>query len=269
MNWSRIRAIVRKDLSEVTANKMAVVPMIVVPLVLCVILPVGSSALAMGADIAMINGAQFLERLLPVYPVPADITSTAERIIYVFLNFTFVPFFMIVPIMVTTVIAANSVVGEKERKTLETLLYTPVTNREFLVAKELGALVPALGVAYASFIAFFAGVNAVSWFVGGYLMIRSLIWIPTMLLLVPAVSGLALSITLLVSLRSKSFMEAQQSAGLLVLPVILLVGVQISGLIIFKTIVVVAAAAVVFAITYVLLTRVGPRFNRERVIGTL
>ncbi len=269
MNWSRIRAIVRKDLKEIRANKMAVLPMVMVPAILCVALPAAATALAMGADVAMINGAAFLEKILPAYPVPADIASTAERIVYVFLNFTFVPFFMLVPIMVTTVISANSVVGEKERQTLETLLYTPVTNREFLVAKELVALIPALGIAFASFAAFFATVNLISSLVGGYLMIRSLIWIPAMLLLVPAVSGLGLSFSLLVSLKSKSFMEAQQSAGLLVLPFILLVGVQISGLVILKTIYVVALAAILFTITYLLIARVGPRFHREQVIGTL
>ena len=64
----------------------------------------------------------------------AAVSSVAEQISYIFLNYTFVPLFMIIPVMVASIIAANSVVGEKERKTLETLLYTPVTNREFLTA---------------------------------------------------------------------------------------------------------------------------------------
>ena len=38
--------------------------------------------------------------------------------------------------------AAHAVVGEKQARTLEPLLATPITTVELLVAKVLGALVP-------------------------------------------------------------------------------------------------------------------------------
>ena len=133
MNLSRVKAIVRKDLTELRANRMAVIPMIVVPLILCVALPAVATLVALKLDIAAINGAELIERVLPYYSIPSEFSTTARSILYVFINYMFLPFFMLVPVMVSSIIAANSVVGEKERHTLETLLYTPVTNRELVV----------------------------------------------------------------------------------------------------------------------------------------
>lgn len=269
MNWSRIWAIVRKDIREVSSNKMVVAPMIIVPLVLCVVLPAGLTLLALKLDVAAVQGAAFIERIIPLYQVPEELSSTADSILYIFLNFTFLPFFMIMPIMVSTVIAANAIVGEKERKTLETLLYTPVTSRELLVAKELAVFIPAMVIAAVSFVAYFVITNGIGLALRGVLLVRSPVWIPGILLLAPAVSLLALSFSILVSLKAKTFMQAQQSAALIVLPVLALVGVQISGILVFNFPVVLAISAALLVVSYVLIVRIGPRFNRERVISTL
>ena len=127
--------------------------------------------------------------------------------LFIFLNYTFLPFFMLVPIMASSVIAANSVVGEKERKTLETLLYTPVTSRELLVAKELAVFLPAMLIAYVSFALYFLVTNGIALALRGILLVRSPVWIPGLLLLAPAVSLLALSVSILVSLKARNFME--------------------------------------------------------------
>ena len=58
------------------------------------------------------------------------------------LGFLFAPMFLILPLMVASIIGADSIVGEKERKTLEALLYTPATDRELYLAKLLSAVVP-------------------------------------------------------------------------------------------------------------------------------
>jgi ABC-type Na+ efflux pump permease subunit len=176
---------------------------------------------------------------------------------------------MVVPIVISTVIAANAVVGEKERKTLETLLYTPVTSRELLVAKELAVFLPAIVITYASFVAYFLITNGIGLALRGIMLVRSLVWIPGLLLLAPAVSLLALSISILVSLKAKNFMEAQQTSGLIVLPVIGLVGAQVTGIVILSLPVVLVISALLLGASYLLVGRIGPRFNRERVISTL
>ena len=151
MNWNRIRAIVRKDIRSITAERMVLVPMVVVPLALCILVPGAITLVALSFDEVLITGVQYVEKLIPLYPVPQAIRGQSERVLFIFLNYTFLPLFMLVPIMASSVIAANSIVGEKERKTLETLLYTPVTNREFLTAKLLASFVPAVLVSWVAF----------------------------------------------------------------------------------------------------------------------
>ncbi|MFW5684861.1 MAG: ABC transporter permease subunit [Spirochaetota bacterium] len=269
MNLSRVKAIVRKDLSELRANKMALMPMIIVPLVLCVVLPAAVTVLALRLDIAAINGAELIEQVLPFYSIPAAFDTLARKILYVFLNYMFLPFFMLIPVMVSSIVAANSVVGEKERKTLETLLYTPVTNREFVTAKQLSAFVPAVLISVVSFMGYFVIVNGISLALEGLWLVTSPLWIPTILLVSPAISMLALGVTLMISMRAKSFMEAQQMSAVVVIPVILLVVVQFAGVFVLSMWLVLAFGAVLAAIDLVIMRRIGPRFEREAILKTL
>jgi ABC-type transport system involved in multi-copper enzyme maturation permease subunit len=269
MNWSRVRAIIDKDIRGVTASQMVLLPMVVVPLLLCVLVPAVVLLLALRFDTVLITGVAFVEQLIPLYPVPDNLPGLTDRVLFVFLNYTFLPLFMLVPIMASSVIASDSIVGEKERKTLETLLYTPVTNREFLIAKMLGAFVPAVAVSWAGFAGYFAALNLIYWIARGMLILRSWIWIPAMLLLSPSVSFLGLTVTLIVSLRAKTYMEAQQTAGIIVLPFVALIVVQIAGLMTFKPLYVVVLSIVLFIASYWIVARLAPRFTREAIIATL
>ena len=269
MNWGRIKALVRKDVGEVFASKMTVLPLVIVPVVLCVIVPVGIMVAGFLLDVAVIQGAQFLEKIIPLYPVPDSITGLTNQMIFIFLNYTFVPFFMIIPVMISSIFAANSVVGEKERGTLETLLYTPISNRELITGKILGSFLPAVVVSFGAFILFFILGNIVSWGMAGILMIRSPIWISAILLLSPATSLLGLSLTLLISLKAKTYMEAQQTSGVVVLPLVALVVVQMTGVLVFNTIYVVLFSALLLVVSYVVLGRIGPKFSRESILNTL
>ena len=69
--------------------------------------------------------------------------SVQEQIVYFTVNYLFAPFFLIIPLMTASVIGANSFAGEKERKTLETLLFAPLDLNTLLWAKILAAFLPA------------------------------------------------------------------------------------------------------------------------------
>jgi ABC-2 type transport system permease protein len=58
---------------------------------------------------------------------------------------------LIAPALLPAVIAAYSVVGEREQGTLEPLLTTPLRREELLLGKALGVVVPAVGLAYVVF----------------------------------------------------------------------------------------------------------------------
>ncbi len=265
MNWHRIRAIVRKDVRAITASTMVLLPMIIVPLLLCIIVPTALTVFALAFREQAARELAQIAGIMEFYPIPAVLSEPTHRFLYVFLNYSFIPLFMLVPVMVASVVAANSVVGEKERHTLETVLYTPITNREFLVGKLLSAFIPAVLIGFSTFVAFFVATNLVSYLMEGFLVVRALIWIPSLLLLMPSVSLLGLAVALLVSVRAKSFMEAQQIAGVVVLPFVVLVAVQVAGLVVFNTLYVVLFSVVLLAIGYFIISRAGPKFTRERL----
>jgi ABC-type Na+ efflux pump permease subunit len=189
--------------------------------------------------------------------------------VYIFFNYTFIPFFMIVPVMVASIIASNGIVGEKERHTLETLLYTPLTNREFLVGKIASAFIPAGVISFIAFAGYFLVVNLCYFFLRGTMLVTSPIWIPSILLLSPGVSLLGLGITLLVSLKAKSFMEAQQIAGVVVVPFLILIVVQLTGVVVFKPFYVILFGLFLFLLSGFIILRIGPRFDREEILSTL
>lgn len=270
MNAQRIRTLMGKDLRELGANPMVVIPMVIVPMVMCIVLPGGILVAALTAGARQgARGLEQIEKLVTVYPVPAALTEPLHRLLYVVLNYTFMPLFMIVPLMVASLVAANAIVGEKERKTLETLLCTPLTNRELIVSKLLVSFLPAVVLSWAVFAVFFAFANGISLALIHRWMVTSLIWLPSLLLLSPAISMVALSLTLMVSLKAKSFQSAQQVAALVVLPLVAVVFAQITGLVTLNALYVVGLSLLLFAVAAVLILRVLPRFTREGIISTL
>jgi ABC-type Na+ efflux pump, permease component len=80
--------------------------------------------------------------LLKKLPFEYTTYTPAQLLIKVTINFMFPSYFLIIPIMCSGVIGASSFVGEKEHKTLESLLYTPISMEQLLRAKILGVFVP-------------------------------------------------------------------------------------------------------------------------------
>ena len=269
MKSHRIVALARKDLREALSNKMVVLPMIIIPAVVCVVLPVLIIVVALRNDVLLVSGARLIERLLPRYAIPEGFESVTERMLYVFLNYTMLPFFLIIPIMVSSILASHSITGEKERRTLETLLSTPISNRELVFGKLMGAMVPAMAVGFASFILYAISANSVYAVLRSGIVVREAVWIPVVLLLVPGAALLGLSASFSVGLKAKTFMEAQQMSALVVLPCILLVVVQVSGLAVLSAASVSVLGAVLLGLDALLMSRVIPRFDRERVIALL
>ena len=232
-NWRAIKAIVRKDLKQVLENRMVWLPMVVVPAMLQVIMPLVMTLLP-----SIVGPAEFgsgdLGDLLAV--LPANLLATlgglagGEQWIILSGNYIFAPMFLIVPLMVSSILAADSFVGERERKTLEGLLYTPVSDTELFVAKVLTALLPALVISWVSFVVYGLVVNLAGYSAVGYVFFPWPIWWPLVLWVAPAISVVGLGITVLISSKAKTFMQAQQLSGILVLPIVFLMIAQVSGL---------------------------------------
>ena len=160
--------------------------------------------------------------------------------------------------MISCIIASEAFVGEKERKTLEPLLYTPATDTELFLGKISAAMIPGILYTWINFIIFTLVVNISGYPIMGRFWFPTMNWIVMMICLVPVVSLLGVSVTIIISTRVKTFMEAYQATGILVLLVV--------GLLFLSSGVTVVVAIIVLIVDLILI-RIGIGiFNRSEQI---
>jgi ABC-type Na+ efflux pump permease subunit len=169
--------------------------------------------------------------------------------------------------MVSSVLAADSFAGEKERKTLEALLYTPTTDRELFTAKLLGAWTAAITAALLGFVVYAVMVNAAGWHSIGHIFFPNWMWIVLVFWVTPAVAGLGLVMMVFVSVRAQGFQDAYQTGGMVVLPVLALMVGQISGVMYFSLGVVLFVGLVIWLIDAVLLWFASKSFRRGELMA--
>jgi ABC-type Na+ efflux pump permease subunit len=169
--------------------------------------------------------------------------------------------------LVSSVIAADSFAGEKERKTMEALLYTPTTDRELFVAKLLSGWLAAVAVALIGFILYVITANAAAWSQLHRIFFPTTTWLVMMAWLVPALPGLGLGVMVMVSARAQGFQDANQIGGLVVLPVLLLIVGQVSGVMYFSVTLVFLLGLVVWLLDGLLIWWGSRSFRRSRMLG--
>jgi len=273
VNGRIIMAIARKDWQEVRQNKMAWMPMLVLPVILCVLLPLlvilGPTVLNVPPD-ALTSGQDIdsLTRALPP-AVQEQIAGMNDHqtMIYFILAFTLAPMFLILPIMTASIIGSDSFVGEKERKTMESLLYTPATDRELFLGKMLAAVVPAVLISWGAFIVYALILNLIGGSVMGRVWFPTPAWWPLILWVTPAVAVLGMLGAVLVSARVNTFMEAYQTTGVLILPVIVLLVAQLGGVIYLGVVTTLVVGLAIWLIDAVLLWGALRLFSRAALLG--
>ena len=167
---------------------------------------------------------------------------------------------------VQDVLTAHHLAGEKERKTLEALLYTPTTDRELFTAKLLGAWVTAVAVTLLSFVVYAVMANAAGWQSIGHIFFPNWMWIVLVFWVTPAVAGLGLVVMVFVSMRAQGFQDAYQTGGMVVLPVLLLMIGQISGVMYFSVGVALFVGLVIWLLDIVLLWFASKSFRRGELM---
>ncbi len=266
-DWRGIAAVVARDLRVVRGSKPVMIPMLIVPALLLIILPL---AITLGARLgAAAIDLSDLDGFLAV--LPADIAGRvaadpAAGVIEISVVYLLSPMLLIVPLMTASVIAADAIAGERERKTLEGLLLTPLSDRELFAAKLLGAWLPAVVVGVTGGVVYAVVADLAAAGVVEGLLFPNLVWVALVFWVGPALAGISLGVTVLVSARVKSVQEAFQIAGIVVLPVVALVVVQAVGLLVVSPLLLLAAGAVCWLVAAGVL-RAGTRAVRRSRLG--
>jgi ABC-2 type transport system permease protein len=196
-------AVMKKDLKEISRNFQVFGVMVLIPIIFGVVFPIIIS---------------FVAAAIP----PGDPTL-------LFLINLYSGFFLMMGAIIPTVVASDSFAGEKERKTIEALLAAPISDGELFLGKVLVSFVPTVLLTYLSATIFCVLVNLAL----GAFILPNLNFIYIMLV-TPLFTLLAIETTVFVSVRVKGFREAQQLAGVILVPVLAIVFLNAFTTIIFE-----------------------------------
>jgi ABC-2 type transport system permease protein len=270
MRPGKVLLVFRKDWREISRNWQVLMPIMVVPLLFTVAIP---AAVVLMPELVNVptSSTGFVELMLKNLPsgVQARLAGMTEDQVmtYVMLLYFFAPFFLIIPLMASSVIASDSFAGEKERKTIEALLATPITDGELFMGKVLVSFVPSMLVTAASFAIYTATVDLLTYGMFGRPLLPNLSWALLILGLAPTVALASIGLTVMISARVKGFREAQQISAVLVVPILVMLFAQASGTMVFGYLMV-GALTLVFILVDVLLFRVGVRiFQRDKILS--
>lgn len=268
MNKKIIWALAKKDIRGIFSNKQILIPMILVPLIICVVLPGTVILLGKTLDITAFSGMDLLKTMvsnLPAGELQDKITKLPEekdQIIYMFVNFMLIPLFLLVPVLSSSLIAANSFVGEKERKTLESLLFAPIAIKDLFIGKVLSAFIPTMLMSIGSFILCGLVIISLTYSRFEQLIFPNTNWLIMIFWIVPSLTIFSILFNVLVSARVKGFQEAQQIGGLIVLPLLALMISQVSGLFLISPAILLGLGAVLLLISYALLHKIAKMNDR-------
>lgn len=268
-----VTALARKDLGVVMRTPGVALPLVLVPAIVYLVLPLGLIAAATLAGPALATQISDLDRLFAA--LPAELRGElaalepAARMVAVMLGYLLAPLFLVVPLMVASVIAADAFAGEKERGTLEALLHAPVRERDLFAGKLIAAWLPALLVGIVGTGIYALVATAAAWPLIGRPFLPPGVWLPLVLWVGPAVALAGLGATVLVSARVRTFQEAYQIGGVVVVPIVALVVAQAIGVMVLDARLLLVLGLVVWGLDAALLALALRGFTRERLARDL
>ena len=221
----RLRALLKKELLEVARNRAVLIPVVIaavvfllLPFVIAIVIPAATGR-PLGSD-------RGLERISRALGPNTNLSPSGRVQLFLFQQFLIV--FLLMPVTGAMALAAHAIVGEKQARTLEPLLATPLTTFELLIAKVVGALLPTLAISTIG-LSLYGLIIAVVAEPG---VLRAMVT-PTTLILIfgigPMCALVSLQMAIVISSRVNDPRTAQQFGVLIVIPVTALVIGQVSG----------------------------------------
>jgi ABC-2 type transport system permease protein len=222
---ARLTALWRRELLDLRRNSGALLPVVIVGL-MALVLPFAVTIAVPGIAGQRLGDESDLVAVSGIMGAHPELTTDGRVQLFLFQQFLLV--FLLIPITGAMSLAAHAIVGEKQARTLEPLLATPVSTYELLVAKIAGSLVPTLVIAAVLLVLYFVGIGALA--EPGVLRAlangRSAVLIAG---IGPAAALVALQAALVISSRVNDARTAQQFSVLLILPLTGLLIAQFAG----------------------------------------
>src|SRR5215210_5442267 len=180
---NKVVLILAKEWREIRQQRGLLLGMVLPPL-LFVVLPIGLAFATAQIDIsADRDTAAMIANLSKVNPAFAGMSAREAGQALISQQMSIL--FSLLPLILPSIIASYSVVGEKTSRTLEPILATPVRTWELLMAKCLSAVIPSLVATWVAAALFIAGLAVVAVSSRVFAAVISPGWVIVLLLCTP------------------------------------------------------------------------------------
>lgn len=177
-----------------------------------------------------------------------------------------VGFYLLMPVAIASTAAAFSIVGEKQQRTLEPILATPVSDREFLLGKLLVCLIPTVAITWASAVIAILLVDAITLMRLQEIVLPDRFWMAGVGVLAPLLGGAVVLVTMRMSARSVDPQATVQASALAVVPGFLLVFGLFGKLLIASFPALLVGIALTALVDVWLFRRVERTFERDEIL---
>jgi ABC-type transport system involved in multi-copper enzyme maturation permease subunit len=237
VSLQRVRVVVRKEVREFRRNRFVIATMAVLPFFF------------------------LITPMLTIFKVPDSASGPQVKVAVGVVSLLM----LIVPIVLPPVIAAYSVVGERDQGTLEPVLTTPLRASELLLGKAAAAFIPSVGLAYALYLIVLLSVHF-----GAAPVVSSVLLHPSnvlaQVLFTPLLALWSIWVGIGISTRSSDVRVAQQLATLASLPLLGFTSLVSFQIITPSVTLAVGCALGLLAIDLLAWRVVSRLFDRERLV---
>src|SRR5690349_16761879 len=150
--------------------------------------------------------------------------------------------FLLLPMLLPSIIASYSIVGEKANRTLEPLLATPIKTWELLAGKIVAALLPAMALTWLAGAVFVAGVRASALSARVFAAIVSPGWLTVFGICTPLLALIAIAAMVAISSRVNDPRTAQQFSAWVIVPFLGVFFGQLAGVLVLSPLIAIVAA---------------------------
>lgn len=261
----RIAALLGKELADLRQNPSVFVPAIITAL-MSLVLPFFVAVIVPAVAGERLSDSSDFEIALELYrtqPWMRDLDPETAIQAWIFQQFLIL--LLMTPVAGSMSVAAYSVIGEKQARTLEPLLATPIRTFELLAAKVLGSLIPALALTLGCFAVYLAATIVI----GGPGAYRALLTgrsLAIVFVVGPLAALAALQMAVCVSSRVNDARSAQQIGALIILPIAGLLVAQVTGSVILSGTIVLFIALGLVLINACLMALGIALFDRESIL---
>lgn len=265
MNLSRIQAIVSRELLEIRKSRLLIFTIFLPPLLLAFIPIVMFGLLGGDMNDPNLKNAS-TEQIARYYALSTEFAKYSPSELMQLIVFQqFLVLYLVMPLIIPMTVAAFSVIGEKQARSLEPLLATPIRTGELLLGKSVAAVIPAVIATWFAYAIFFIGAKFVTTaqvFAG----LLNPMWFVAMIVLTPLLALLSVAIGVLISSRVNDTRVAQQIGGMLVIPAVVLGLAQTAGFILLNAFTFLIGSLLIALIDVGVLYLATKIFQREKIL---